>query len=115
AVQHRQKIIEMEPNFPAAHSVLGNVYVQQGLFEQAMAEYQKVLELSKGVAPVEMAMKAIIAHAYAKSGKRSKAIKLLDELTAAIKASHELPGVVNLSPHSIAEIHTALGQTEKAF
>ena len=47
AVQQLQKIIEMEPNFPAAHSVLGNVYVQQGLFEQAMAEYQKVLELFK--------------------------------------------------------------------
>ncbi len=115
AVAHLQKIIEMEPNFPAAHSVLGNVYVQQGLFEQAMAEYQKVLELSKGVAPVEMAMKAIIAHAYAKSGKRNKAIKLLDELTASAQDADQLPGVVNVSPHSIAEIHTALGQTDKAF
>ena len=115
AVAHLQKIIEMEPNFPSAHSVLGNVYVQQGLFEQAMAEYQKVLELSKGVAPVEMAMKAIIAHAYAKSGKRNKAIKLLDELTASAQDIDQLPGVVNVSPHSIAEIHTALGQTDKAF
>ncbi len=115
AVAHLQKIIEMEPNFPAAHSVLGNVYVQQGLFEQAMAEYQKVLELSKGVAPVEMAMKAIIAHAYAKFGKRNKAIKLLDELTASAQDADQLPGVVNVSPHSIAEIHTALGQTDKAF
>src|SRR5438105_1675295 len=115
AVAHLQKIIEMEPNFPAAHSVLGNAYLQQGFYEQAMAEYQKVLELSKGVAPVEMAMKAIIAHAYAKSGKRNKAIKLLDELTATAQDTEQLPGVVNVSPHSIAEIHTALGQTDKAF
>ena len=115
AVAHLQKIIEMEPNFPAAHSVLGNVYLQQELFEQAMVEYQKVLELLKGVPPVEMSMKAIVAHAYAKWRKRSKAIKLLDELTATIKDTDQAPGVVNVSPHSIAEIHAALGQTEEAF
>ncbi len=115
AVEHLQKVIEMEPNFPAAHSVLGNVYVQQELFEQATVEYQKVLELSRGVTPIEMTMKAIIAHAYAKSGKRSKAIKLLDELTASAKESDQLPGVINVSPHSIAEIHAALRQVDKAF
>jgi TolB-like protein/lipoprotein NlpI len=115
AVEHLQKIIEMEPNFPAAHSVLGNVYLQQGLFEQAMAEYQKVLKLSKGVAPVEMSMKAIIAHAYAKWRKRSKAIKLLDELTAAIRDSDQLPGIINVLQHSIAEVHAALGQVDEAF
>src|SRR6266571_6766302 len=115
AVQHLQKIIEMEANFPAAHSVLGNVYIQQGLYEKAMAEYQKVLELSKGVAVVETVMKAVIAHACAKSGKRSRAMKMLDELT---KASYESAGsspAVNLSPHSVAEIYAALGQTDQAF
>jgi len=81
AVQQLQKIIEMEPNFPAAHSVLGNVYLQQELFEQAMAEYQKVLELSPDIAAVERAIKALMAHAYAKWRKRNKAMTLLDELT----------------------------------
>src|SRR6266567_2886964 len=115
AVQHLQKIIEMEANFPAAHSVLGNVYLQQDLFEQAMVEYQKVLELLKGVPPIEMSMKAIIAHAYAKWQKRNKAIKLLNELTAAIKDTDQVPGVINVSPHSIAEIHAALGGMDQAF
>jgi len=115
AVEHLQKIIDMEPNFPGAHSVLGNVYLQQGLFEQAMVEYQKVLELSKGVAPVEMSMKAIIAHAYAKWRKRSKAIKLLHELTAEISDSDKLPGLSNVLQHSIAEIYAALGQVDEAF
>src|SRR5436853_4839674 len=44
AVIELRKVIEMETNFPAGHSVLGGVYVKQGLYEQAMAEYQKVLE-----------------------------------------------------------------------
>ncbi len=115
AVEQLQKIIDMEPNFPAAHSVLGNVYLQQGLFEQAMVEYQKVLELSKGVVPVEMSMKAIIAHAYAKWRKRSKAIKLLHELTAEISDSDKLLGLSNVLQHSIAEIYAALGQVDEAF
>src|SRR3989441_1851100 len=115
AVQHLQKIIEMEANFPAAHSVLGNVYTQQAFFEKAMVEYQKALELLKGVPPVEMSMKAIIAHAYARWGKRNQAIKLLDELTAAIKDTDQVPGVINMSPHSIAEIHAALGEMGQAF
>jgi tetratricopeptide (TPR) repeat protein len=103
----------MEPNFLVAHSVLGNVYVQQGLYEMAMAEYRKVLELSKGVAVVETAMKAVIAHAYAKWGKRSKALKLLDELTKASSASSAEASSV--SPHSIAEVYAALGQSDQAF
>ena len=115
AVEHLLKVIEMEPNFAAAHSVLGNVYLQQGSYGQAMSEYQKVLDLSKGVTPVEISMKAVIAHAYAKSGKRSKAIKLLDELTAATGESRQSPGVLNVSPHSIAEINAALGRIDEAF
>jgi len=115
AVAGLLRVIDIEANFPAAHSVLGNVYIQQGLYEKAMAEYQKVLELSKGVAVVETVMKAVIAHACAKSGKRSRAMKMLDELT---KASYESAGsspAVNLSPHSVAEIYAALGQTDQAF
>jgi adenylate cyclase len=104
-----QKIIDMEPAFVAAHSVLGNAYLQQGLYEQAMAEYQKVLELSKGVAIVETAMKAIIGHAYARWGKNSKAMKLLDEV---IKASAKGTSV---SSYSIAGIYAALGQRDPAF
>ena len=115
AVQQLQKIIELEPNFPAAHSVLGNVYLQQELFEQAMAEYQKVLELSPGIAAVERAIKALMAHAYAKWRKRNKAMKLLDELTKQSKKSDQSPPATCVSPHSIAEIYSALGQTEKAL
>jgi tetratricopeptide (TPR) repeat protein len=115
AAEELMKVIEMEPGFVAAHSVLGNVYLQQGLFEKALAEYQKVVELSQGAAVVESAMKAVIAHAYAKSGKRSKARKLLAELTQISSESDQTSVRVNVSPHSIAEIYAALGQAEEAF
>jgi lipopolysaccharide biosynthesis regulator YciM len=94
-----QKVIEMEPNFPAAHSVLGGVNLQRGLHQQAIDEYRKVLELSNGAAVVETAVKAMLAHVYASWGKRNKANEILEEVTKAPEAG------IPLSSHSIAEIH----------
>jgi len=97
--------VSFQPNFVAARSVLGSVLVQKGLYEEALAEYEKVLELTKGVAIVEASVKAIMGHAYAKWGKRSEALKLLDEITMAGPASS----------YSIAGIHAALGDCDSAF
>jgi TolB-like protein/Tfp pilus assembly protein PilF len=105
AREQLQKVLDMEPNFAAARSVLGSVLLQQGMYKEAMAEYQKVLEMTKGVATVEPSVKAIIAHGYARWGKRRDALSLLEQVTAA--------GTV--SPYSIAGIHAALGETDSAF
>jgi len=105
AIAQLQRVIEMEPNFVAARSVLGSVLVQKELYEEALAEYEKVLELTKGVAVVETSVKAIMAHAYARWGKRGEASKLLEEVTVAGTAS----------PYSIAGIYAALGEADAAF
>ncbi|HET6889955.1 MAG TPA: winged helix-turn-helix domain-containing protein [Pyrinomonadaceae bacterium] len=115
AIAELQNVLDMDSSFVAAHSVLGNAYLQRGQFDNAMAEYQKVLELSKGATPVETSMKAIIAHAYAKSGKRGKARKLLNELLAPSARSKETTLAVGLIPHLVAEIYGALGQKDDAF
>lgn len=109
SVEVLQKIIEMEPNFPAAHCVLGNAYAQAGMYEQAMAEYQRVLELSKGVTVVETAMKVVVAHAYARWGKRGMATRMLDEVTKSSATG------TSVSPYSIAGIYAALGGRDRAF
>jgi TolB-like protein/Flp pilus assembly protein TadD len=105
AVEQLQKVIEMEPNFVPARSVLGSVLVQKAMYEEAIGEYQKVLELIKGAAVVEISVKAIMAHAYARWGKRTEAIGLLDEVIAAGTAS----------PYSVAGIYAALGDGDLAF
>jgi TolB-like protein/Tfp pilus assembly protein PilF len=115
AVIELSKVIEMEPNFPAAHSVLGSVYVQQGCFEEAMAEYQKVLNLSAGATVVETAIKALMAHACARWGKTDKATKLLDELIRQIEESKRSSSAIPVSLHAIAEIYIALGRIDEAF
>jgi TolB-like protein/Tfp pilus assembly protein PilF len=113
AEEHLLKVLELEPNFPAAHSVLGNVYVQQGLYEKGLAEYKKVMALIEGARIAELSVSALIGHAQAKAGKRSKALKILDELIKASEEADEASPIV--SPHFIAEIHAALGHKDHAF
>ena len=105
ALAQLHKVLEMEPNFPAARSVLGSVLVQKGMYEEAIVEYKKVLELIKGAAIAEASVKALIGRAFAKSGKRSEAVKLLEEAAAAGPALSYL----------IAGIYAALGETDSAF
>jgi len=111
AIAELQKVIELDPNFPAAHSVIAGVYVQQGKYEQAIAEYQKVLDQSKGAAVVERAISALMAHAYAKWDKPGTAGKLLEELLSVCETPNSFP----VPAHAIAEIYVALGQTDAAF
>jgi TolB-like protein/Tfp pilus assembly protein PilF len=109
SVEALQKIIDMDPNFPTAHSVLGNAYVQMKMYDEAMDEYQKVMELSKGVAVVETAMKVIIGQLHARRGDEDRARKILDEVVKAMAEG------INVSAYMIAAIHSALGEREPAF
>jgi tetratricopeptide (TPR) repeat protein len=105
ALEQLERVLELEPNFLAARSVRGNVLAQKGLYEEALGEFQKVLELIKGVPAVGVSVKAIMAHAYAKWGKKTEALKLLEEVTSAGTAS----------PYSIAGVYAALGEVDSAF
>jgi pentatricopeptide repeat protein len=105
AIEQLHRVLEMEPNFVAARSVLGSVLVQKGLYAEALAEYQRVLELLEGAAAPQSAVKAIMAHAYAKWGKPEEALKLLEEVN--------LSGIA--SRYLIAGIHAALGESDTAF
>jgi len=104
AITQLHKVIEMEANFPAAHSVLGCVYVQKQMYQEALAEYEKVMELVKGAPPVEASVKVIMAQAYARWGKKTEAQKLLDEIAAS-----------PTSAYSVAGVYAALGENDKAF
>ena len=107
AMEQLQKVLEMEPNFPAARSVLGSVLVQKGLYEEGIGEYEKVLELIKGAAIAEASLKALIARAYAKWGKQSDAARLLAEVLASDNCD-------SLS-YLVAGIQTALADRDSAF
>lgn len=104
AIEAFQKVIEMEPNFMAARSMLGHAYEQKGMYEKAFAEYQTVLEICRENAEVKASVKALLARAHAKQGKRAEAMKIVQEL------ENEHPA----TPYLMAHVYAALGEKEQA-
>ena len=76
AINQSRKLIEMDPNFAIGHFELGQALVQTKQYDVAITELEKAKELSGG----DTTCLAILAYAYAASGKPEKAIELLNEL-----------------------------------
>ena len=104
SVEQLRKTLEMDPNFVLAHHRLGLVYEQQGKYDEAIAEFKQVMNLSPGK-PLGM---AALAHAIRIVRKTSGSEKTLAELQEQSKKRY-------VSPASIAMIYAALGDKEQAF
>ena len=46
AIAQIKKTLELDPGFPGAHVDLGYVYVVQGRFDEALAEFQRARALA---------------------------------------------------------------------
>ena len=104
AIAQFRKIIEVNPNFAMAHYSLGLAYEQKAMFAEAIAEFQKALLMDQE----NPNLLAFLGHAYAVSGKRDKARKILDDLKQQSKQTHVDPFVVGV-------IYVALGEKDEAF
>jgi TolB-like protein/DNA-binding winged helix-turn-helix (wHTH) protein/Flp pilus assembly protein TadD len=76
AEKQSQKTIIMDDFFAPAHYVMGATFVQKQRYDEAIAELRKATELSEG----STAFNANLAYAYAASGRRTEAVKILDDL-----------------------------------
>ena len=103
AAEQLRKALELDPNFARAHFFLGQVYQEKGLNEQSVAEFQKALQLD-----VNQYLLAGLGYAYATSGKRDEAMKVLDQLKDLSKQHYA-------SSYGIAIIHLGLGEKDAAF
>jgi len=74
------------------------------MYGEALAEYDKVLELFKEAPAVENSVKVMKAQAFGRWGKSAEALQLLDQLDAGL-----------VSPYSVAGVYGALGDRDKAF
>jgi tetratricopeptide (TPR) repeat protein len=88
----------------SAHNQLGQAYLQQQKYDQAIAELQKAIQLSEG----SPTCTANLACAYAVSGRRDEAVQLLGELK-----KRSRPGY-SYAPE-IAVIYAALGDRDQAM
>jgi serine/threonine-protein kinase len=96
--------IELNPHFSPAYWALGFIQEQRTDLDEAIAAFQRAIDLS----PNSPRMHAALARAKALAGDRSTATGLLKKLEAMAKHRY-------VSPFEFAAIHFALGQTDLAF
>lgn len=78
AIEQAKKTLDLEPDSAVTHAVLGVVYQDKRMYAEAIAEYKKALQL--GGPPGEM--RGLLGYAYAVSGNRAGAEKIIAELKA---------------------------------
>jgi TolB-like protein/DNA-binding winged helix-turn-helix (wHTH) protein/Tfp pilus assembly protein PilF len=93
-----------DPNSSDVHANLGTAYEGTGNLPEAIAEYQKAVELSNG----DLNRVASLGHAYAAIGNRAEAGKILRNLEEESKSGQA-------SPYLAATIYAGLGQKDKAM
>jgi pentatricopeptide repeat protein len=103
AVQHLLALLEQEPRFFPALFQLGRAYVQMEMYEEAIAAFEKAVQLSGN-----REGQPALAHAYALAGRTEEARKILEEMKS------DKSGRYVASP-MIARIHLGLGETEEAL
>jgi eukaryotic-like serine/threonine-protein kinase len=106
AIDQFQKTLELDPNFPPPHTYLPAAYEQKGMFEEAIAGFQRGIPVTEG-ADNTLTM-AGLAHAYAVSGRKTEARRLLAELQRLSEQSY-------VPAHDVALVYTGLGERDKAF
>jgi TolB-like protein/Tfp pilus assembly protein PilF len=106
AIDQFQKTLELDANFPPPHTFLAAAYEQKGMFEEAIAAFQRAITVTTG-ADKTLAM-ASLGHVYAVSGKKTEARKTLAELQRLSEHSY-VPAT------DVALVYAGLGEKDKAF
>jgi TolB-like protein/DNA-binding winged helix-turn-helix (wHTH) protein/Tfp pilus assembly protein PilF len=76
AIEQAKKTLDLEPDSAVTHAVLGLGYQNKRMYAQAIAEYKRALQ--SGGSPSEM--RGLLGNAYAVSGNRTDAKKMIAEL-----------------------------------
>ena len=103
AIAQLRKTIEMDPNWYLARMVLCQTYSYEGKFAEAIAEGEKARALDD-----DPAVLSYLARAYALSGKRDEALKLVARM-------HELAKQRYVPAYGFAFPYAALGDKDQAF
>jgi serine/threonine protein kinase/Tfp pilus assembly protein PilF len=103
AIDQLRKTLAMDERFYYARWTLGEALQLRGQLAEAMAEYEKAVEITDD--PLVMAM---LAQGYAKTGQRDKARNILAQL-------EQLTTHRRVGPFTFALVHLGLGENEKAI
>ncbi|HEV2176575.1 MAG TPA: tetratricopeptide repeat protein, partial [Terriglobia bacterium] len=106
-IQVIRQAIELDPNFAQAHYFLGCNYAASGRYDEAAAEFQRALDLSK-ISGGQIQSLAALGWVYGVTGKRDEAEKALEQLKELSKRRY-------VSACRIAQVYAGLGQKDRAF
>jgi TolB-like protein/DNA-binding winged helix-turn-helix (wHTH) protein/Flp pilus assembly protein TadD len=104
AVEQSEKALKRDVNFAIGHYELGQALVQKRVYDAAITEFKRAIEISGHSG----AFDSYLGYAYAVSGRKEEAIKIINDL--------ELPHPGNRSVDAdIALIYVGLGDREEAI
>lgn len=103
-IEASRAYVASNPNSWLGYYWLGVGYEGSGQTLEAIPEYQRAIELSEG----DSDPTAALAHAYATTGRRAEAQKILREWQRQSETSY-------VSPYMIATVYASLGDKDKAF
>jgi TolB-like protein/Tfp pilus assembly protein PilF len=104
AVELSQKTLALDQAFVPAHSMLARAYARQGATAQALAEFQKALDLSGG----DTNELAAQGYEFAAAHQETEAKKILDELKQRSQQTY-------VQPLWIATVQVGLDQKDQAL
>ncbi len=103
AIEQCHEVLDLQPGFHRPYQLLGMIHLQQGLYPEAVAEFQQAAVLSDRNRKVL----ALFAFANAMGGQRSEAERILAEMQGAKRRY--------VSAVDVALIYSALGDLDKMF
>ena len=92
----------------SGHWILGMAHEQKHSLERAISEFQEAIRLNAADPDLAQMAPASLAYAYAISGRRTEALRLLSELQALSRKGRVDPGM-------FAMVYAGLGERDQAF
>lgn len=111
AINTLRETLDRDPKYADTEWSLGLAYEGKKMYAEAVNAFQAAVSLSKTAEFPEgkPEMIAALGHAFAISGKRDEALKIIEQLKGLVSRQSYV------SPYSIALIHIGLGQRDQAF
>ena len=106
AIDQFQKTLELDANFAPPNTFLAAAYEQKGMLKEATTGFQKAITVTQG--PARTQATAGLGYAYAVSGRKAEARKILAELQS-LSEHNYVPAT------DMALIYAGLGEKDMAF
>lgn len=104
AIRHYRSALDLDPTFGWAHMYMAQALEQKGAFRLALREFATSARLAGG----NNCVRAMMAHAHARSGDTESARDILNELGS-------MPSKQCFPSYDIAATYTALGESHHAL